>query len=59
MLSKKRTKGIKRYGSLDDSPGQPLFTLIGRLMAQKGLDILIAGLDALLKADKKFQVLGL
>jgi len=57
MLSKKRTKGIKRYGSLDDSPGQPLFTLIGRLMAQKGLDILIAGLDALLKADKKFQVL--
>jgi starch synthase len=26
-------------------------------MAQKGLDILIAGLDALLKADRKFQVL--
>jgi starch synthase len=57
MLSKKKTKGINRYGTLDDNPGQPLFTLIGRLMAQKGLDILIAGLDALLKTDKKFQVL--
>ena len=57
VLKKKRTKGINRYGILNDNPGQPLFTLIGRLMAQKGLDILIAGLDALLKTDKKFQVL--
>ena len=57
VLKKKRTKGINRHGTLDDSPGQPLFTLIGRLMAQKGVDILISALDALLQADKKFQVL--
>ena len=57
MLTKKRTKGVNRYGTLDDNPEQPLFTLIGRLMAQKGLDILIAALDALLQTDKKFQVL--
>jgi len=57
MLTKQRIKGITRYGNLDDEPGQPLFTLIGRLMAQKGLDILIAALDALLQADKEFQVL--
>ncbi len=57
MLAKQKTKGIKRYGNLDDNRAQPLFTLIGRLMAQKGLDILIAALDALLQADKEFQVL--
>ena len=56
-LPKEKRKGIKRYGTLDDNPGQPLFTLIGRLMAQKGIDILIAALDALLEKDKKFQVL--
>jgi starch synthase len=57
ILTRKRRKGINHYGTLDDNPEQPLFTLIGRLMAQKGLDILIAALDALLQADKKFQVL--
>jgi len=56
-LSKKKRKGIRRYGTLDNNPGQPLFTLIGRLMAQKGIDILIAALDALLQTDKEFQVL--
>ncbi len=54
---KKKRKGIKRYGTLDDNPGQPLFTIIGRLMAQKGIDILIAALDALMQTDKEFQVL--
>jgi len=57
MLKKRKTKGVKRYGTLADNPEQPLFTLIGRLMTQKGLDILIAALDALLQADKEFQVL--
>jgi starch synthase len=57
LLTKKRKKGVNRYGTLDHNPEQPLFTLIGRLMAQKGLDILIAALDALLQTDKKFQVL--
>ncbi|MFC1827803.1 glycogen synthase [Thermodesulfobacteriota bacterium] len=57
MLKKRITKRVKRYGTLADNPEQPLFTLIGRLMTQKGLDILIAALDALMQADKEFQVL--
>jgi starch synthase len=57
ILSKKKIKGISQYGTLVNNPEQPLFTLIGRLMAQKGLDILIPSLDKLLQADKEFQVL--
>ena len=56
-LTKQRTTGIKRSGSLAYHPEQPLFTMIGRLMGQKGVDILITALEKLLAADKKFQVL--
>lgn len=57
MLPKQKTKGINCYGTLDSKGDQPLFTLIGRLMAQKGVDILLGALDTLLQADKDFQVL--
>jgi starch synthase len=56
-LSAKKISGINRYGSIDAKPDQPLFTLIGRLTPQKGVDILIPALDNLLQTDKKFQVL--
>lgn len=56
-LAKQRITGIRRSGSLDYHPEQPLFTMIGRLMGQKGVDILITALEKLLVADKKFQVL--
>jgi len=56
-LSTQRTKGINRYGKLSDNPDQPLFTLIGRLMVQKGVDILLSSLESLLQSDKEFQVL--
>jgi starch synthase len=55
----KKIKGVSRYGSLADKPEQPLFTLIGRLTAQKGVDILTVALEKLLKNDKEFQVLML
>jgi len=56
-LAKQRITGVRRSGSLDYHPEQPLFTMIGRLMGQKGVDILITALEKLLVADKKFQVL--
>ncbi len=57
QLAKQRISGVRRSGSLDYHPEQPLFTLIGRLMGQKGVDILIEALEKLLTADKNFQVL--
>jgi starch synthase len=56
-LSKKKTPGIRRSGTLTYQADQPLFTLIGRLMAQKGLDILLTALEKLLRSDGNFQVL--
>jgi starch synthase len=56
-LAKQRITGIRRSGSLDYHPEQPLLTMIGRLTGQKGVDILITALEKLLVADKKFQVL--
>jgi starch synthase len=50
-------KGINRSGTLTDNPGMPLFTLIGRLTAQKGGDILLPAIETLLKSDNEFQLL--
>ena len=50
-------KGVNRFGSLTDDPGKPLFTLIGRLTPQKGVDILLPALETLLQSDNEFQVL--
>ena len=58
-LAQKSPTGINRIGSLKDIPGQPLFTLIGRLTAQKGVDILLPALETLLQSDTEFQVLVL
>ncbi len=57
QLAKQRISGVRRSGSLDYHPDQPLFTLIGRLMGQKGIDILIEALEKLLTVDQNFQVL--
>jgi len=57
QLAKQRISGIRRSGSLGYHPEQPLFTMIGRLMGQKGVDILIEALEKLLTVDKNFQVL--
>ncbi|MBW2467316.1 MAG: glycogen/starch synthase [Deltaproteobacteria bacterium] len=56
-LARQKKRGINRYGALDNDPGVPLFTVIGRLTAQKGVDILVPALDSLLQTDNKFQVL--
>jgi starch synthase len=50
-------KGVNRFGTLTDDPGKPLFTLIGRLSPQKGVDILLPVLETLLDSESEFQML--
>jgi starch synthase len=56
-LDKGKLKTVKQTGYLDNRPKQPLFTFIGRLTPQKGVDKLLGALEAMLPMDKKFQVL--
>ena len=56
-LAGESLKGIRRFGTLTDDPGKPLFTLIGRLTPQKGVDILLPALENLLQSDNEFQLL--
>ncbi|MBU0484553.1 MAG: glycogen/starch synthase [Proteobacteria bacterium] len=52
----KKMDGIMQRGELDPQPEQPLFTFIGRLTAQKGVDKMIGALEALLPVEHDFQV---
>jgi len=49
-------EGVKRYGTLSGPVGTPLFTFIGRLSEQKGIDILIEVLGVLLKKELNMQM---
>ena len=63
--------GLRRAGYLDPDPAEttpraagpacglplPLFTFVGRLTAQKGVDKLLGALETLLPLDRGFQVL--
>ncbi len=51
--------GVRQFGSLDREPALPLFTFIGRLTAQKGVDVLLPALAALAVDDRGFQMLAL
>ncbi len=50
---------IDQIGSLSRDVGLPLFTFIGRLTDQKGVDVLLKSLDLLLEEDRNFQLLVL
>jgi starch synthase len=56
-IGKKDIADIDQIGTLKYTPDQPLFTMIGRLMTQKGVDVLVAALQKLLAQDLRFQVL--
>lgn len=56
-LVHKETKGVRSFGTLSNDPDKPLFTFIGRLTPQKGVDILLPALETLLQSDSGFQVL--
>jgi starch synthase len=48
---------VQQFGNLMPDPQLPLFTMIGRLITQKGVDILLAALRMLLVEDTHFLVL--
>ncbi len=50
---------VRQTGFLADEPAQPLFTFVGRLSTQKGVDKLLGALENLLHLDQNFQVLVL
>ncbi len=46
-------------GYLEERPGQPLFSFVGRLTSQKGVDKLVDALESLMSLDDGFQVVVL
>ena len=48
---------VRQTGTLEQRPGNPLFTFVGRLSSQKGVDKLLGALETLLPQDQNFQIL--
>jgi starch synthase len=51
--------GVQRFGTLTDRVEYPLFTFIGRLSEQKGVDTLVEVLAVLLEKERRAQMLVL
>ena len=49
--------GVEQFGTLSRDADLPLFTFIGRLTAQKGVDVLLPALAGLAGEDRGFQAL--
>jgi starch synthase len=49
---------LQRALGLADEPDAPLFCLVSRLTEQKGIDLVVAGLDALIAAGGQLALLG-
>jgi starch synthase len=52
-------EGVERFGTLNPNVESPLFTFIGRLSEQKGVDLLMEVLAVLLERDPHVQMLVL
>ncbi len=57
LIRRKKLSSVRINGSLEHQNDQPLFTFIGRMTSQKGVDKLVGALETLLPMDKEFQVL--
>ncbi len=49
-------EGVEQVGTFEGDLAQPLFTFVGRLSQQKGVDVLIGVLGKLLQANKDFYI---
>jgi starch synthase len=49
--------GLARYGALGPGAGEPLYTFVGRLTGQKGVDLLVAAAESLLRRRLPLQFL--
>ena len=56
-INDRRLTTVRQNGSLAFQPGKPLFTFIGRLSTQKGVDKMIEALKYLLPINPDFQIL--
>lgn len=59
LRQKKVNSGIRCFGRPDQDPDKPLFTFIGRLSEQKGVDMLMEVFDVLLAKYPEVQLLVL
>jgi starch synthase len=59
LNSRKKRARVTQFGRLSMKPEQPLYTFIGRLTHQKGVDLLVESFADLLREDKEFQLLVL
>ncbi len=48
---------LRSAGQIEYLKGMPLLTMVGRLMRQKGVDVLVRALEVLMPQSKDFQVL--
>ncbi len=57
MRQLRRRKRVQQIGRLMGRPDAPLFTFIGRLTGQKGVDVLLEGVELLTEKTPYFQLL--
>ncbi len=51
--------GIEQIGRIEGDVNQPLFTFVGRLSHQKGVDVLISGIKHVLRTNRQFYLVVL
>jgi starch synthase len=55
VISRGESAGVRIHGALNRVPELPCLTMVSRLTEQKGIDVLIPGLQMLLSQDKAVQ----
>ena len=59
LSTRRKRSRVMQFGRLSMKPEQPLYTFIGRLTHQKGVDLLVESFAELLEQGREFQLLVL